>query len=166
MTTPQSIEFGWLRRNDLPYDGNNNLATIIYTPSGGQPQTIAAPLPQWIPYIILVFSVLESLETETQAAICYGKINSAAWRTYVAKSCLVLNVSGEPRGTQYYNTYRIAYRADTWDVYKAFTNVDGSVPSGIASVLVTDGSTMAGNGWGRFQVFGEIDFGTSIPNIT
>jgi hypothetical protein len=165
MTIPVQIDFGVLRLN-LPYDANNNLATISYTPSGGLAQTETVDLEYAFPYMRMIFDVAESLGTEQQAAALTGYTNSATWRTYAPRTCLCLCVKGVPLGTNYENRYWIGYRSQTWDVYKVFRNVDGSIPTGIAASLVTDGSATAGNGWGRFIMFPSVDFNTKIPNVT
>lgn len=149
------------------YDGANNLATVSYTPVGGQAQTIVADLKRVILNATLSFHFLETADPESLTVQYAGLVNAALWRNYPPRTWLCLPVSGSTQdGIWYRNTYSFSYNPQTWDEYAVFKNVDGTVPSAIASSIVTDGSSMAGNGWGRFIVYGQTDFNTAFPNIT
>ena len=150
-----------------PYDANNNLATVNYTPQGGQVQTMVAELKRVILNATLSFHFLQTADPEALTVQYAGLVNSLLWRSYPPRTWLCLPINGSTQdGIWYRNTYSFAYNPQTWDEYAVFKNVDGSVPAGIAASMVTDGSATAGNGWGRFVIYGQTDFNTAFPDIT
>ncbi len=158
---------GSLRQIPTRYDANNNQATITYTPSGGQPVSKVTKLVKYSIGAVLSFRFLEKADPENLTTAYAGMINSLAWRGYPPKTWLCLPVDGDTRdGIWYRNQYSFSYRPETWDEYAIYEDADGHVPVGVANSLVTDGSTMSGNGWGRFTVQGSVDFNAVFPNIT
>jgi hypothetical protein len=148
------------------YDASNNLATVTYTPPGGTPQTEVADLQRLILNATVSFHFLETADPEALTLAYAGLVNSAVWRNYPPRTWLCLPITGSTHdGAWYRNTYSFAYNPETWDEYAVFRNVDGRIPPGVAGNIVTDGSSMNGNGWGRFIVFGQTDFNTAFPNI-
>ena len=148
------------------YDAGNNLAAVTYTPAGGQPQTVVADLHRLILNATLSFHFLETADPESLTLAYAGMVNSATWRNYPPRTWLCLPISGSTQdGVWYRNTYSFAYNPETWDQYAVFKNDDGTIPTGIAASIVTDGSVTSGNGWSRFVVFPQADFNQAFPNI-
>ncbi len=148
------------------YDAANNLATVTYTPAGGNAQSEVADLHRLILTATLSFHFLETADPETLTLSYAGLVNSVAWRNYPPRTWLCLPITGGTQdGVWYRNTYSFSYNPQTWDQYAVFKNVDGTIPPGVAGAIVTDGSVMSGNGWGRFLVFGQTDFNAAFPNI-
>lgn len=155
MTVPIKIDFGMLRFNS-PLDATGAVAQVTYTPPGGTAQTSGVDLEYCVPYMRMVFDVVESLTSEAQAAKCVGYTNSATWRGYAPNTCLCLCVDGVALGSNFENFYYIAYHSQNWNVSIPYRNLVGQIPSDVTT----------SNGIGNFKVFPQIDFNTAIPNVT
>ncbi len=148
------------------YDASNNLAGVTYTPAGGNAQTQVADLHRLVLNATINFHFLQTTDPESVTLAYAGKVNSTTWRGFPPRTWLCLPVNGSTHdGVWYRNTYSFAYNPETWDQYAVFKNVDGSIPTGVAASIVTDGSQTSGNGWARFVVFQQTDFNAAFPEI-
>ena len=155
---------GSLKMISTPYDASNTIANLTYTPAGGQPTTQTATLRKQVLAATATWSFLQAVDPEALSTANAGMVNSAIWRGYPVRTWLCLPIVGETRdGIWFHNQYSFAYNSQTWDEYATFLDVNGQTPTGIAASLVTDGSAMSGNGWGRFIVQGSVDFNTVFP---
>ena len=149
------------------YDVNDALALVSYTPTGGTAQTQVAELTPLRLRATLSFHFLQTQDPEAATLAYAGSLNSATWRGFPARTWLCLPIEGTTvDGVWYRNVYRFAYNPNTWDQYVVFRNVDHTIPPDIAATIVTDGSVMSGNGWGRFELYPAVDFSTAFPFIT
>jgi len=148
------------------YDASNNLATVSYTPSGGNAQTEVVDLQRMILNATINFHFLQTQDPEALTLAYAGMVNSATWRGYPPRTWLCLPINGSTQdGVWYRNTYSFAYNPETWDQYAVFKNVDGTIPSDVAGSIVTNGSSTSGNGWGRVVIFPQTDFNSVFSFI-
>ncbi len=149
------------------YDAAGNLAVVQYTPAGATAaKKKVAALRRLVLSATVTFHFLETANPETLTLQYAGMVNSAAWRNQPPRTWLCLPINGSTQdGIWYRNAYAFAYNPQTWDEYAVFENVDGVVPQDVSATIDTSGATYSGNGWGRFIVYGQVDFNAVFPNI-
>jgi hypothetical protein len=150
------------------YDASNNLATITYTPTGSSSSVKdVASLKRLSLQATVTYNVLETRNPRNLTIQYAGYVNSDTWLGSSPRTWLCLPICGSTKdNVWFHNRYSFAYRAETWDEYAFFRDSHGHVPEDIAATLVTDGSSMSGNGWGRFIMQPQMAFGTTFPDFT
>lgn len=113
--------------------------------------------PRWTaeverPRLTFEFQYLSNTYPGTEIDTYNGRVNSAVWNGYAARTILCMGVDAEQVGTQWNVRFSFALNIDTWDFIATAPDAPGNISGS------SDGGLNLTTGTKTFQVYPSADF--------